>query len=180
MRIIRACAVQFPNFEADFVPRLNQALLARHSAAILYGQGRTLVEARLQPSKDFEIEAIKSLTIDRQRQSLWLTSQDGAIPLDSKGTLLKDVHLAIFECIYFRWTDTEYLSREVLLNRMPRVSIPLLQQLGTSKLAPRRAGLALSSPYRETEIHRALRAAHKVLQLLFPPACLQTQSPPWT
>ncbi|KAK5687893.1 hypothetical protein LTR17_026671, partial [Elasticomyces elasticus] len=54
IRIIRACAVQYPDFAADFSPRLNSVLLARHCLAIQHGQGRTLNEARLQPYKDFD------------------------------------------------------------------------------------------------------------------------------
>lgn len=91
MRVIRICAVQFPDFEAAFVPRLNQVLLTRHCVAILHCRERTLNEARLQPLKDFEIEAIRSATIDWDLQYMWLTNQDGAIPLDSNGTLLKDI-----------------------------------------------------------------------------------------
>ncbi|GAD93144.1 hypothetical protein MYCGRDRAFT_94991 [Paecilomyces variotii No. 5] len=91
MRVIRTCAVHFPDFEAAFVPRLNQVLLARHCMAILHCRERTLNEAKLQPLKDFEIEAIRSATVDLDMQDMWLTNRDGAIPLDSKGTLLKDI-----------------------------------------------------------------------------------------
>lgn len=91
MRIIRICAVQFPDFEAAFVPRLNQVLLTRHCVAILHCRERTLNEARIQPLKDFEVDAIRSATIDWDLQYMWLTNQDGAIPLDSNGTLLKDI-----------------------------------------------------------------------------------------
>ncbi|KAI9725097.1 MAG: hypothetical protein M1828_003438 [Chrysothrix sp. TS-e1954] len=91
MRIIRKCAVHFPDFEAAFVPRLNQTLLARHCNAILQCRERTLNEAGLQPLKDFDTDVLASATIDWNLQILWQTSQDGAIPLDSGGTLLRDI-----------------------------------------------------------------------------------------
>ncbi|KAK3615552.1 hypothetical protein LTR56_026524 [Elasticomyces elasticus] len=40
--IIRACAVQYPDFEADFSPHLNSVLLAQHCQAIQHGHGRPL------------------------------------------------------------------------------------------------------------------------------------------
>lgn len=97
IRVIRTCAVHFPDFEAAFVPRLNQVLLARHCAGILNCRERTLNEAKLQPLKDFDIESLKSTPIDWLLQSLWLTNKDGAIPIDSNGTLLKDIRPQHFQ-----------------------------------------------------------------------------------
>ncbi|KAK3628206.1 hypothetical protein LTR22_022445 [Elasticomyces elasticus] len=91
IRIIRACAVQYPDFEVDFSPRLNSVLLARHCRAIQHGQGRTLNEARLQPYKDFDVETLSTATIDHELVHRWLTNQDGTVRLDPSGTALKDV-----------------------------------------------------------------------------------------
>ncbi|KAK3620002.1 hypothetical protein LTR22_025759 [Elasticomyces elasticus] len=91
IRIIRACAVQYPDFEADFSPHLNSVLLARHCLAIQHGQGRTLNEARLQPYKDFDVETLSTATIDHELVHHWLANQDGTVRLDPSGTALKDV-----------------------------------------------------------------------------------------
>ncbi|KAK3615392.1 hypothetical protein LTR56_026617 [Elasticomyces elasticus] len=91
IRIIRACAMQYPDFEADFSPYLNSVLLARHCLAIQHGQGRTLNEARLQPYKDFDVETLSTATIDHELVHHWLTNQDGTVRLDPSGTTLKDV-----------------------------------------------------------------------------------------
>ncbi|KAK3617996.1 hypothetical protein LTR22_026528 [Elasticomyces elasticus] len=91
IRIIRACAVQYPDFEADFSPHLNSVLLARHCLAIQHGQGRTLNEARLQPYKDFDVETLSTATIDHELVHHWLTNQDGTVRHDPSGTVLKDV-----------------------------------------------------------------------------------------
>ncbi|KAK3619589.1 hypothetical protein LTR56_023921 [Elasticomyces elasticus] len=64
IRIIRACAVQYPDFEADFSPHLNSVLLARHCTAIQHGHGRTLNEAGMQPYKDFDVDTLSTATID--------------------------------------------------------------------------------------------------------------------
>ncbi|KAK6404624.1 hypothetical protein LTR81_020554 [Elasticomyces elasticus] len=91
IRIIRVCAVQYPDFEADFSPRLNSVLLARHCLAIQHGQGRTLNEARLQPYKDFDVETLSTATIDHELVHHWLANQDGTVRLDPNGLVLKDV-----------------------------------------------------------------------------------------
>lgn len=91
IRVIRACAVRFPDFENEFGPRLNSVLLARHCTALLNCRERSLNEARLQPCKDFNIEALSSATIDKHLETEWLTSHDGAVSLDLNGTLLKDI-----------------------------------------------------------------------------------------
>ncbi|KAK4903940.1 hypothetical protein LTR49_026517 [Elasticomyces elasticus] len=90
-RIIRVCAAQYPDFEADFSPRLNSVLLARHCLAIQHGRGRTLNEARLQPCKDFDVGTLSTATIDHELVHHWLTNQDGTVRLDPSGTALKDV-----------------------------------------------------------------------------------------
>ncbi|KAK3632238.1 hypothetical protein LTR56_016479 [Elasticomyces elasticus] len=91
VRIIRACAVQYPNFDVDFSPHLNSVLLDRHCLAIQHGQGRTLNEARLQPYKDFDVETLRSATIDHELVHHWLTNQDGMVGLGPSGPVLKDV-----------------------------------------------------------------------------------------
>ncbi|KAK5735321.1 hypothetical protein LTS12_026494 [Elasticomyces elasticus] len=104
VRIIRACAVQYPDFEADFSPHLNSVLLARHCLAIQHGQGRTLNEARLQPYKDFDLETLSTATIDHEVIYHWLTNQDGTVRLDPSGTVLKDVRPEHF-CLYLLQKD---------------------------------------------------------------------------
>ncbi|KAK4903961.1 hypothetical protein LTR49_026500 [Elasticomyces elasticus] len=91
VRIIRTCAVQYPDFEADFSPRLNSVLLARHCLAIQHGQGRTINEAKLQPYKDFDVEILRTATIDHELVYQWVTNQDGTVRLGPSGTVLKDV-----------------------------------------------------------------------------------------
>ncbi|KAK3613489.1 hypothetical protein LTR56_027857 [Elasticomyces elasticus] len=88
---LRACAVQYPDVEADFGPCLNSVLSARHCLVTQHGQGRTLNEARLQPYKDFDVETLGSATVDRELVHHWLTNQDGMVGLDLSGPVLKDV-----------------------------------------------------------------------------------------
>jgi hypothetical protein len=95
-KVIRACAVQFPDFKVDLGPRLNSVLLTRHCLAIRHCQGRTLNEARLQPYKDLDVETLSSASIDIELEEQWLSNQDGAVQLDHDGMLLKDVRPSHF------------------------------------------------------------------------------------
>jgi hypothetical protein len=90
MKLLRACALKYPRFREDFCLRLNFVLIDRHCKAISSGRGRTLGEARLQPHIDLVIERLDSIAMDKALLNAWLASRDGAVPIDSKGTLLKD------------------------------------------------------------------------------------------
>jgi hypothetical protein len=74
-----------------FCPRLNCVLLDRHRQAIKDGKLKTLVEAPLQPHRDFDLAALGSAVLDTSIEDQWITNIDGRVAIDEKGTLLCDL-----------------------------------------------------------------------------------------
>jgi hypothetical protein len=91
MNAMRACAIRYPRFLDLFCPRLNCVLLDRHRQAIKDGKLKTLVEAPLQPHRDFDLAALGSAVLDNSIEDQWITNIDGRVAIDEKGTLLCDL-----------------------------------------------------------------------------------------
>jgi hypothetical protein len=91
LRLLKTCALRFPDFGKQFCPYLNRVLLDRHCEAIVSGHLKTLNEAPLQCYRDLNIVVGGSVIPNLETEELWVTSSDGAVPVDSNGRLLKDV-----------------------------------------------------------------------------------------
>jgi hypothetical protein len=91
MKLLRACAMKYPHFDKQFCPRLNRVLLDRHCEAINFGRLKTLNEAPLQIHRDLHILALESVIPNPVIEDLWISSTDGAVPIDQTGRLLKDL-----------------------------------------------------------------------------------------
>ncbi|PSN68747.1 hypothetical protein BS50DRAFT_549131 [Corynespora cassiicola Philippines] len=91
LRLLKTCALRFPNFGKQFCPYLNRVLLDRHCEAIVSGHLKTLNEAPLQCYRDLNIVVGGAVVPNLETEELWVTSSDGAVPVDSNGRLLKDV-----------------------------------------------------------------------------------------
>jgi hypothetical protein len=91
MKLLRACAIKYPHFSKQFCPRLNRVLLDRHCEAINFGRLKTVNEAPLQIHRDLHILALESAIPNPTLEDLWISSTDGAVPIDQTGRLLKDL-----------------------------------------------------------------------------------------
>jgi hypothetical protein len=91
MKLLRTCAMKYPHFSKQFCPRLNRVLLDRHCEAINFGRLKTLNEAPLQIHRDLHILALESAIPNPTIEDLWISSTDGAVPIDQNGRLLKDL-----------------------------------------------------------------------------------------
>ncbi|KAF2098258.1 hypothetical protein NA57DRAFT_57418 [Rhizodiscina lignyota] len=91
LRLLKTCALRFPHFGKQLCPYLNRVLLDRHCEAIVSGHLKTLNEAPLQCYRDLNILAEGGIVPNPEAEELWVTSSDGAVPVDSNGHLLKDV-----------------------------------------------------------------------------------------
>lgn len=91
LRLLKTCALRFPDFGKQFCPYLNCVLLDRHCEAIVSGRLKTLSEAPLQCYRDLNLLLGGNVVPDLETEELWVTSSDGVVPVDSNGRLLKDV-----------------------------------------------------------------------------------------
>lgn len=91
LRLLKTCALRFPDFSKQFCPYLNRVLLDRHCEAIVSGHLKTLNEAPLQCYRDLNIVVGGGVVPNMEAEELWVSSSDGAVPVDSSGRLLKDV-----------------------------------------------------------------------------------------
>ena len=91
MKLTKACAVEYPHFGQDFLPRLNAALLHRHREAVISGRGKSLAEAPLQPHRDCNLYMLADVSIDSTEETWWASNIDGTIPIDEEGKLLRDL-----------------------------------------------------------------------------------------
>jgi hypothetical protein len=91
MRLLKTCALRFPDFGKQFCPYLNRVLLDRHCEAIVFGHLKNLNEAPLQCYRDLNIVVGGGVVPNLEIENLWITSSDGAVPVDSNGRLLKEV-----------------------------------------------------------------------------------------
>lgn len=91
LRLLKSCALRFPDFGKQFCPYLNRVLLDRHCEAIVSGHLKTLSEAPLQCYRDLNIVLGGGVVPDLEVEESWVTSSDGLVPVDSSGRLLKDV-----------------------------------------------------------------------------------------
>ncbi|USP79171.1 hypothetical protein yc1106_06445 [Curvularia clavata] len=91
LRLLKTCALRFPDFGKQFCPYINRVLLDRHCEAITSGHLKTLNEAPLQCYRDLNIVIGSNVIPDLETEELWVTSANGAVPVDSNGRLLKDV-----------------------------------------------------------------------------------------
>jgi hypothetical protein len=91
LRLLKTCALRFPDFGKQFCPYLNRVLLDRHCEAIVSGHLKTLSEAPLQCYRDLNIVLRGGVVPNLETEELWVTSSDGVVPVDSNGRLLKDV-----------------------------------------------------------------------------------------
>jgi hypothetical protein len=94
INLIKACAVRYPNFACDFLPRVNQILLQRHCSAISTGRGKTLCEASLQPQRDFNLDVLRAVHVDEGERLAWINNSDGRLQINARGDLLCDVRPA--------------------------------------------------------------------------------------
>ena len=91
MRLLKTCALRFPDFRRQFCPHLNRVLLDRHREAIVSGHLKNLNEAPFQGYRDLNIVVSGGVVPDLETEELWVASSNGAVPVDSDGRLLKDV-----------------------------------------------------------------------------------------
>ncbi|KAF3030304.1 hypothetical protein E8E11_000118, partial [Didymella keratinophila] len=91
LRLLKTCALRFPDFGKQFCPYLNRVLLDRHCEAIVSGHLKTLSEAPLQCYRDLNIVLGGGVVPNLETEELWVTNSDGVVPVDSNGRLLKDV-----------------------------------------------------------------------------------------
>jgi hypothetical protein len=126
MKLLRACALKYPRFREDFCLRLNFVLLERHCQAIRSGRGRTLGEVRLQPHIDYVMERMDSIPMNQALLNAWLASRDGAVPIDSKGTLLKDCRAEHFSMYLLEVDQFGMLKAKSTGEIHPPPSIPPL------------------------------------------------------
>ena len=91
MRLLKTCALQYPDFSRQFCPYLNRVLLDRHCEAIVSGHLKNLNEAPLQVLRDLNFVIAGGVVPDLDSEELWVTSSDGAVPVSPNGILLKDV-----------------------------------------------------------------------------------------
>lgn len=91
LKLLRACAMEYPHFSNQFCPRLNRILLDRHCEAIQFGRLKTLNEAPLQIHRDLHILVNQCIVPDLVTEELWINSNDGAVPIDQDGRLLRDL-----------------------------------------------------------------------------------------
>lgn len=91
LRLLKSCALRFPDFGKQFCPYLNRVLLDRHCEAIVSGHLKTLSEAPLQCYRDLNMVLAGGVVPDAETEELWVTSSDGMVPVDSNGRFLKDV-----------------------------------------------------------------------------------------
>ncbi|KAB2099159.1 hypothetical protein AG0111_0g12609 [Alternaria gaisen] len=91
MRLLKTCALRYPNFSRQFRPYLNRVLLDRHCQAIISGRLKNLNEAPLQYHRDLSIVIAGGVVPDAGIEELWVTSFDGSVPVDLNGRLLKDL-----------------------------------------------------------------------------------------
>lgn len=96
MNMLRACATRYPCFDQDFRPRLNRVLIARHCLSLKNSRYKTLSEAPLQPHRDLDLVALAAAVPDEALEAQWVSNQDGRIPVDAAGTLLRDLRPAHF------------------------------------------------------------------------------------
>lgn len=110
LNLIRACAIQYPNFNRDFLPRLNLVLLNRHREALLTGRAKNLYEAPLQPHRAFDLDIIQSVTTESCALTCWIESVDGTVPVDQYGTLLRDLRPDHFRLYLLRYDEYGILT----------------------------------------------------------------------
>jgi hypothetical protein len=91
MRLLKTCALRYPNFSRQFRPYLNRVLLDRHCQAIVTGRLKNLNEAPLQYYRDLNIVIAGGVIPDLEVEEKWVTTFDGTVPVDSDGRLLKDL-----------------------------------------------------------------------------------------
>jgi hypothetical protein len=88
---IRTCAIRFPDFVRDLLPRLNCVLLHRHCAAIAQGHMKTLNHAPLQPLRDLDTSVLDAAIPDEDAEAHWLTSRTGRVSVNGGCTMLSDL-----------------------------------------------------------------------------------------
>ncbi|RYN69259.1 hypothetical protein AA0117_g10911 [Alternaria alternata] len=91
MRLLKTCALRYPDFSRQFRPYLNRVLLDRHCQAIISGRLKNLNEAPFQYHRDLSIVIAGDVVPDSGIEELWVTSLDGTVPVDLNGRLLKDL-----------------------------------------------------------------------------------------
>jgi hypothetical protein len=91
MRLLKTCALRYPDFSGQFRPYLNRVLLDRHCQAIISGRLKNLNEAPFQYHRDLNIVIAGDVVPDSGIEELWVTSFDGTVPVDVDGRLLKDL-----------------------------------------------------------------------------------------
>ncbi|RYO21238.1 hypothetical protein AA0111_g9682 [Alternaria arborescens] len=91
LRLLKTCALQYPNFSRQFRPYLNRVLLDRNCQAIISGRLKNLNEAPVQYHRDLNIMIAGGVIPDPGIEELWVTSFDGTAPVDLNGRLLKDL-----------------------------------------------------------------------------------------
>jgi hypothetical protein len=96
MNMLRACATRYPRFDQDFRPRLNRVLIARHCLSLKNSRYKSVSEAPLQPHRDLDLVALAAAVPDEALEAQWVSNQDGRIPVDVAGTLLRDLRPAHF------------------------------------------------------------------------------------
>jgi hypothetical protein len=102
MNMLRACATRYPSFDHDFRPRLNRVLIARNCLSLKNSRCKTLHEAPLQPHRDLDLVALAAAVPDEALEIQWISNQDGRIPVDDAGTLLRDLRPAHFPMYLLR------------------------------------------------------------------------------
>jgi hypothetical protein len=102
MNMLRACATRYPSFDLDFRPRLNRVLIARNCLSLKNSRCKTLNEAPLQPHRDLDLVALAAAVPDEALETQWVSNQDGRIPVDDAGTLLRDLRPAHFPMYLLR------------------------------------------------------------------------------
>ncbi|ETS76974.1 hypothetical protein PFICI_10848 [Pestalotiopsis fici W106-1] len=102
MNMLRACAATYPRFFVDLLPRLNTVLLARHCQGIQDCRVKTLNEAPLQPHRDLDLITLALAVPNVMAQDQWVTSEDGLVPIDEAGTLLKSARPSHHEIYLLR------------------------------------------------------------------------------
>ncbi len=151
MNMLRACATRYPRFSAEFRPRLNAVLLARHRRGIQDYKTKTLNEAPLQPHRDFNLGTLASIVPDEDLESEWVTNTDGRLLVDvGAGTTLRDARPSHYHS-YLLQRDCFGL----LIARGEIVASPTVQTPANAPLADEVAANteSLSNPALPTHAH---------------------------
>ena len=123
MNMLRACATRYPSFDHDFRPRLNRVLIARNCLSLKNSRCKTLNEAPLQPHRDLDLVALATAVPDEALETQWVSNQDGRIPVDDAGTLLRDLRPAHFPMYLLRRDRYNLLVSRSAVNALsPQIS----------------------------------------------------------